>query len=504
MAGKTDPALSMNDANEQARASLMGLEQEYTRDDFAPQRASDAIAFFLEMQLAHKQRSAEAVKTFGKSCKLSPTIHDTGIGYEIQSQFLHQNADAVAHDAYVNGWGPEYKEPDLSAIKSETQRRLKQLDAERISANVGPWVNWLLKPPGISQGVPWLEHNKVEGKPFLVYETQIQQPAKYRADFPLRLAALASIQDWDWISWHYFSPHDEVGMIESPWDRPMDVTVGAHPQGYHYTYDEVQNATMRAAGHIFRGELLDPTKNPTKFIYGRKSLYDPASMDYGGSYGPDGMDMLQTVYQHGVRIEIDPTREDDKVIGPVVTFEERKTHNPYTPTPQIVFDWKKGFLTFDAPAVSAFTGLLANYGDNVAFTNGVTLSGVKIVNPPGIFDPVGDDEKYIAFALYTQDGKSLAETKRAALSLVSTSFNTGFEMGAGKAEPNKPATGGKAGGLPVLVTRVGATVEASALDGMTYVMRDWHLRDIGSGRIDGGKLEIPAGKPVFFIDLSRE
>jgi hypothetical protein len=500
MAGKTKARISMNDANPLAAAALDSAAQTYSRDDFAPARGSDVLEFLLSVQFSHKEKLAAAVKTWGRSTKLSPLIYDTGIGYEIQSQYLHQNADAVAHDAYVSGWGPEFKEPDLSEIRTENQRRLKTLDAERISANVGPWVNWLLKPPAISQGVPWLEHNKTEGKPFIVYETQIQQPAKYRADFPLRLAALATIQDWDWISWHYFSPHDDIGEEELPWEKALDVTSGSHPQGYHYTYDEVQNAMMRAAAFIFRDELLEPAMTPTKFIYGRKSLLDPASMDYAGSYGEGGFDMLQTTYQHGVRIEIDPEREDDEVIGPVVTFAERKTHNPYTPTPEIVFDWKKGFLSFDAPTAVAWTGLLANYGEKVEFANGVTLRDVEIVNPDGIYDPIRDDERYIAFALTSEDGKPLSETKRAALSLVSTSFNTGFSMNPD--DPHSPK-GGKSGSLPVLVARVGGTIEAPALDGMRYTLRDWNMTEIGSGTIIGGTLTLRADEPVFLVELER-
>ena len=36
----------------------------------------------------------------------------------------------------------------------------------------------------------------------------------------------------------------------------MDNTTGWHPQGYHFTYDAVQNSMMRAAAHMFRGGLL--------------------------------------------------------------------------------------------------------------------------------------------------------------------------------------------------------------------------------------------------------
>jgi hypothetical protein len=494
--GAVSTAVALNDANPQAKAALEGLKQEYKPEDFERQRGADVLEFLVDLHVSHKKREAAAVKSWGKSCRLSPLVYDTGIGYEIQSQWLHQNADAVAHDAYVNGTGPQYEEPDLATAKNERERYYRQLDKERISANNGKWVNWLLKPPGISQGVPWMEHNRAEDKPFLCYETQIQQPARYRADFPLRVLALASIQDWSFVCWHYFASGDDVATDPRPFDRTMDITTGGHPQGYHFTYDEVQNAMMRAAGHMFTGATLAPAPNPTKFIYGRKSLYEPESMNYGGSYGARGMDMLQTVYQYGARIQIDPKREDDQVIGPVVKFTDRLTHNPYTPTDQIVFDWKKGFLRMDAPGSVAFTGLLARYGSEVAFKNGVTLRNVAIANPPGIYEPMGDDEKYVAFALHSLDGKPLASCKRASLSLVSTSYNTGFRLWT-----EKEST--QAGTLPVLAARVSGTVVAPALRGMRYTLRDWHLQPLGTGVVTGDTLTVPNDKPVFVVELER-
>ena len=510
MAGKVKAAVSLNDANPLVQSVLEGSDQIYERKDFSVKRGEDVLQFLIELQMSHKKREAAQLKSWGRSCALSPLVYDTGIGYEIQSQYLHQNADAVAHDAYVNGWGPNDRKLEFAPGMSEHDKKLKRLDVERISANAsGPdgkplWVNWLLKPPGISQGVPWLEHNRVEGKPFLAYETQIQQPAKYRADYPLRLVALASIQDWDWVSWHYFASGDDVGENPRAFEKPMDVTSGSHPQGYHFTYDEVQNATMRAAALMFRNGSLRPAPNPTKFIYGRRSLLDPDSMTYAGSYGAKGLDMLQTVYQHGVRIQIDPTREDDQVIGPVVPFEKRLTHNPYAPTRQITFDWKRGFLMMDAPAAKAWTGLLARYGDEVKFDGGVKLRDVQIVNPIGIFDPVAPEEKYVAFALHSYDGKPLAQTRAAALSLVSTSYNSGFSMDLdGPRKDNGIPEKVSAGTLPVLTARVGATVEAPALDGMKYTFWDWNRQPIGSGTVRDGKLQIPADLPVFVVELTR-
>ncbi len=503
MAGITQTTVSINDANIHALEAVQALKQEYSREDFARQRGADVLEFLVGLQVAHKRRVEEQVKTWGRSTALSPVLYDTGIGYEIQSQYMHQNADAVSHNAYVNGFGPAFVEPDLSKFTKPREKKYEQLSAERLAANDGHWVNWLRKPPGIAQGVPWLEHNRVEGKPFLVYETQIQQPAKYRADFPLRLAALASIQDWDWICWHYWAPPDDIAQVERPFDRAMDITTGTHPQGYHYTFDEVQTAMMRAAGHLWRSGGFKPAPNPTKFIYGRKSLFDPESMVYAGSYGETGLDMLQTTYEYGVRIFIDPTRDDDEVIGPVVRFEDRNTHNPYRPTNQILFDWKKGYLSKDAPTGVAWTGMLAHYGEQVTFNHGVTLRNVVINNPEGIFQPVREDEKYIAFSLYATDGQPLENAKSASLSLVSTSFNTGFRLGDTVVNPYRPPQGTVGGRFPVLVARVGATIEAPALDGMSYTLRDWHMKEIGRGRVENGVFTLSSEQPVFVVEFER-
>jgi hypothetical protein len=495
MAGESDPGLSLNDASAVAAEALQNVRQSYNRRDFSDARGADVLEFFLGLQLAHKQRSEAALRTWGKSCALSPVIYDTGIGYEIQSQYLHQQADAVAHDAYVNGEGRLVPRPMTHENPTPLQVSQYELEVHRRAANDGRWNNWLLKPPGIAQGVPWLEHNRVEGKPYLCYETQIQQPAKYRADFPVRLGMLASIQDWDFVCWHYFGPVPGAGTLDRPFEAKLDVTTGGHPQGYHYTYDEVQNAMMRAMGLIWRQNLLKKAPEPTTFIYGRNALYDPASMDYAGSYGEMGMDMMQTTYEHGVRIFIDPTREDNEVIGPVVPFTAYSTHNPYRPTDEVEIDWQEGWMKLDAPGAAVFAGRMSPVGDELRFRNGVRLREVEIVNPEGLFDPVGED-RYLSFAVYAEDGKPLSGSDAVSLSLVSTSFNTGFMT-------KDAAPGGRtvAGTLPVLVARVGGTLEADWLKGKQFTLLDWHGAVISEGVLTEARLKIPSDQPVFVIEL---
>ncbi|MEX0654642.1 MAG: hypothetical protein WD534_09115 [Phycisphaeraceae bacterium] len=500
MTGTTDAQVSINDAGAHAVAALEALEQAYSRDDFAEQRGRDVLEFFTGLIVTHKQREAAAIKPLGRSTRLSPMIYDTGIGYRIQEQYLHQHADAVAHDAYINGMGND-RWDRVDEAEDELGRMLAELEAMAVEPNENRWINWLLKPPGIAQGVPWLEHNKAPGMPYLVYETQIQQPAKYRADFPLRLAALASIQDWDWVCWHYFGDGslDAIASTERPFERPMDITTGGHPQGYHYTYDQVQSATLRAAGHLFRNRLLEPTEHPTVFMYGRDKLYDPDSMPYGRSYGTLGMNMLGTVYEHGVRLWIDPNLPTSTVVGPQVTYEDRKTHNPYQPTDQITFDWEAGILRFDAPGAAAFAGLMSNVGDTLRFDAGdVTLRDVHIANDEGIYEPIEADHKYIAFALHSHDGQPLSEAQHVSLSLVSTSFNSGFAIG----NDEQPTQRGE---LPVLHARVAGTIEAPAIDGMRYTFYDWHLQPIGSGVVENGVLHVPndTEQPIFVIELQR-
>ncbi|MEX0653821.1 MAG: hypothetical protein WD151_06835 [Phycisphaeraceae bacterium] len=499
MTGATSAEVAINDAGAHAAEALRTLAQEYGPDDFVEQRGRDVLEFLTKLIITHKQAEADAVKPLGRSLSTSPMIYDTGIGYRIQEQYLHQQADAVAHDAYVNGVGAD-RWDQVEQAEDELGRMLAELSARAVEPNDGRWINWLRKPPGIAEGVPWLEHNRTPNMPYFVYETNIQQPAKYRADFPLRIGALAAIQDWDFVVWHYFGDGsmNELATTERPFDKPMDITTGWHPQGYHFTYDEVQAAMMRAAAIMFRHQHFEPAQHPTVYLYGRDTLYDPDSMPYGRSYGQRGMNMLGTVYEHGVRLWIDPAMQADAVIGPEVTYEQRWTHNPFQPTQQIRFDREKGYLWQDAPAAVAFTGMMAEVGDTLAFDNGVTLEEVSIHNPEGIYEPIDEDEKYIAFALSSLDDRPLAEAERISLSLVSTSFNTGFRLGEGDEQPTVR------GELPVLVARVAGTVHSDAIDGMRYTLYDWHMEPIGEGVVEGAALHIPNDQPVFVIELTRE
>ncbi|MEM6333025.1 MAG: hypothetical protein AAF823_06765 [Planctomycetota bacterium] len=485
LARPMDPAL-LNDANPLYRRGddrPDAAVDVITRRDVNGVRAADMLEFLTEMIVAHKLRLRDALKPEGKSLTLSPMIFDTGRGEGIQMQYMHQHADAVSHNAYING-NAKYGDDELA-----------------------PWDSGLDEFPRINEGVPWLEHNRPPNMPFLGYETQIQQPAKYRAEFPMRIASLAAIQDWDAICWHYFGPVKDIATANNPFDQPMDITVGGHPQGYHYTYDRTQSAIMRAAGLAWRLGHLPPAPEPTLFTFGRDSLFDPDSMQYGRAYDGRLPDFNTTTYTHGMRLLIDPTREDNAVDGPVVRLNDRALPSPAAAHPGIAFDWRRGSLVWDTPGSVGYVGFMARFGEEVVFdfpgasgsAGPIRLSDVTFDNPEGIAFPVdAEAERYVAFVMTSATQQPLDQTDSVVIALKSTSFNSGFELGSGRERRTQPGT------LPVLEVAVGATLHSPAHAGWAVRWIDWHGREIGADAFDAqGVLVVPSDARVWTLEASR-
>jgi hypothetical protein len=327
----------------------------------------------------------------------------------------------------------------------------------------------------------------------------------------MRLTAAAAIGDWDIICWFIYGH-----AFDSSNRKPFDGPIGIWHDYFQFAYDEVQNSAMKVCAEIFKNGLLAPAPKPTTFIFGRKTLYDPASMTYGKSYAEAATRFIPTFYRYGAQVVFDPSREDDSIEGPSYR-QGCYEPNPVKPNDQIEFDWSKGYLKFDAPGVLGYVGFYGQHGGPVTFSRKACIRDVSVKNPRGIAYPVTPEEGYVEITVASQDGKSLAKTKRALVSAVSTSFNTGYtldytkgtqgmhQMGPLNGPPQEftgpyPSVPGKE---PVLVARVGATIQCKDIDGMSYVLRDWHLKDLGQGTIKNGVLKIPADKPVFVIELRR-
>ncbi len=476
-------AVELNDTNPAAVAVFKTMESPIGREQCTAARAGDVISFFLELLIAHKTRCAAALKTWGKSCRLCPTVLDTGIGQSIHAQYVQLQGDAVAHASYMEG-----------------------IQTERFPKNHRRWPFYsaLDNPPQLSNDVPWLEHNRPEGKPFFVYETQLGGATKYRAEWPMLIAAAGSIQDWDAACWHFWSFNNYDLASPTPYSTKSHLSFpGNGAYQYDYTFDEVEQAAMRAAGAILRNSHAAPAPKPTLFSWGLPALLDPRSMDYAGDYdgGKGLMDMMATAYTYGERIAIDPQQKEFlKTRGPVVRKDGFEKPSPLQASPHVTHDYHKGHVLFDAPGVASYTGFLGQYGGaTVAFRNGVTLRDVRHSDPKNTPFPSGA-ERYTSFTLVSEDGKPLAQCQKALLVLVSASFNTGLKV------TTKP--GGeldwKWGDGPVLVTRVGASIVAPALVGMRYRCIDFDERVLAQGVIGrDGILKIPADKPIWLTELER-
>ncbi len=487
MAGKTQVVM-LGDTNPAAVAALKNVvAQAHTRDDFNRRRGEDVIEFLLNMLIDHKQRVKAALKEFGKSCALSVCLFDTGEGYNTQYTWLHQQGDAVSICTYMSG-----------LMHDKQDKRF-------------PWNTLLDEPPRVAWNVPWVETQRIPGKPYLVYENTEDNPSKYRAEWPYLMASLASIQDMDAVCFHLFNNHLVDSDDPERYSKRMDYSAPyiKGPEGFHHRYDEVMTSAIRGAGQIFRNDSLPPAPNPTTYTFGRRTLYDPASMDYGQAYGTYGPSVQPTTFRYGTRMLCDPTVEGDKVDGPVVSSRAIYESNPIRPAPGIEYDWHQGHLIFDRPDTKTYVGFFGERtSKKVTFSDNVTLDNVSVINPEGMIYPVTPEENYIAFSLTTRDGKPLADSKNGQISLVSTSFNSGVVINEDNIKleylwgRNKESLT-SIGEAPALVARAGATVTAPALNGMTYVFKDWYLKPIGEGTITDGKLVIPTDKPIFIVELSR-
>jgi len=484
LASPVDLTKMVSDANPGALDALTARKQQYGRGDFVRQRGADVLEFLAGLHIAYKTAQRDAARKMGRGLGRVPILFDTGDHFNIQTLYLNQHADAVAKCTYSWAFAPDRQSPRF------------------------PWLSGLDEYPRTSQGeTPWAEEGRIPGKPFFIYETQINNPSKYRCEYPYRLAALAAIQDMDIVCWHLFGrPNDPDE--ERPYEKQINYSMkGLEVEGVHYKNDEIYSSVMRSAGYMFRNGALDPVKKPTVMTFGKNSLYDPASMDYGASYGNRGKYIAGTVYRYGLAMRVDTSLIRDKTEGETA---QRGFFDacPVKPTSQIAFDWKKGNLVLDAPSAKAFTGFYADYGGPVAFSNGIRLSNVTIVNPKDIAYPMKENEKFISFGIIAVDGQSLDKSRKVMVSLVSTSFNTGFKINEDSIAAGKPYDGlvvGDTTGIkpPVQIARVSATLQVPMLDGMKYEFKDWHFRTVGNGTISKGQLRIPADVPVFYAELTR-
>ena len=143
---------------------------------------------------------------------------------------------------------------------------------------------------------------------------------------------------------------------------------------------------------------------------------------------------------------------------------------------------------------------------------GEKLEGITLNIPDGT-PFVRDGERYVCFAMCSQDGKPLAGSGDIVAMAVSTSWNTGFKIDMDKYDTEFKATGHgpisaarsiEGGDLPVLVTRVGWTLNAPWLAGMSADRHDFSLETYRTDQLDSSSLSVGADEPLFFVNLKHK
>jgi hypothetical protein len=317
--------------------------------------------------------------------------------------------------------------------------------------------------------------------PTVLYETNAGRPGPYRAEYPIKLAALASYQDWDGIFWHYWSPTD------NPHDVAYLTGTLAPPEPTHYwaavqhQIDPVMDTAMALGGEIFLGNRIPPAKDPDVFKVGNKALFSYSAFR--------GINVADATFAEGSRILYAPKDDsgvtlNGKEVPPAGRIEKAIASGEY-----VTWDWPNGRLIIDAPTVKAYVGKV---NGDFRFSDGVTLGNISTPS--------------ITFVMVSADGKPFTgpeATKRILMDGVCDAKNTGFDfdynvqggpLDQAKAVHNQ-------GHEPILVDKVEYTVWfPNQLDG-TLKNYDFALREAGSTTIDKSNQVIQQGATPFMDAL---
>jgi hypothetical protein len=260
----------------------------------------------------------------------------------------------------------------------------------------------LTKPPASYL----IDSGTVQGSATVMYETNIGRPDKYRAEYPFRLAALASWQDWDAIFWHYWGP------VDGQSDEVYLTTPLQYERVEHYwaaviqENDPVLCSAFALAGRIFLNHDLHTAPNPITFDVGSKALY---SFDYA-----NGLDLARPTFSGGATMNIDPSKPSGVSANGGPLPEGPRLTGAVAMGDQVIWDWPNGRMIIDTPMAKAYVG---KFTGPYKFKDGIEVGDV---NTP-----------FVAFGMVSADGKPLVGangSKRVYVTAVFDARNTGFQF----------------------------------------------------------------------------
>ena len=346
------------------------------------------------------------------------------------------------------------------------------------------------------QRPPWKGHYATDtsclraaGTPYCPVAGAARTNDPYRAAAPVIRALWAAWQDWDGVFTYWWGYFLDKKPLRSNADYRREGLRYATPEKrsscFEICHDEIALSQHRVASAILRRGLLAPAASPTVFRLGRRTLFGPAATDYYHRRWPE---IPATAWSRGAFVKLDPTWDGEmEAVGPT----GKPPDAPLAWPNGVTWDWQNGRIVADTPKVKAFLGTIDG---GFTFKDGVSLSGVS--------------RRFICFALASEDGQPLARSRRAVMSLVSQSANTGVRFDSTKVTKNRfgylqPHTGCvSSGGLPIVVNRVTARITLPPLPGRLCRKLDFAGRQLTvEPAIDS--ITLREDEPAFYCELTR-
>lgn len=336
-----------------------------------------------------------------------------------------------------------------------------------------------------------MDSQTVAGKPTVIYETNAGRPNPFRGELPLRIAAFASWQDWDAVFWHYY--HSSFGGDDETY------LVKAMPyisRSHYWTCVETERdplmlSCLAMAGRMFLGGGVAPAPHPVTYRVGKQALFSYRRFH--------GVATRRAAFETGAAIRFEPDADIDVQLEGA--DEARFAAPPKPPLrsgDQIVWDWAKGRLVIDAPAVKVYVGPTDG---NCRFRDGIVVGGFST--------------GWAAFVMASADGRPLTgpnATRRIFLNARLDAKNTGFAMDASAAPPDggfvppleQAAKIRSAGHAPVLEDAVAYTVWLPRTVRGLWQGYDFALRRIVQRPVRETNRLVHDGTPLFMSVLDIE
>jgi hypothetical protein len=340
------------------------------RADYPAARAADVVHFFCDVTDSFNQQMRATVRAQarpGVGSAVVPVVFDTGSEPSGPQMYNESLGDATSFGTYQFAFHSSLTVPPALYIMD----------------NQSTWR-----------------------KPVLIYETQSIRPGPFRAEYPLRVAALAGWQDWDGVFFHYWKgdgDQPDEGYQGAPMDLPRK---GYMDGGIYPDADPAYCASLAIAGRAFRSGAVAPAPDPVVYQVPLTTVYGYAT--------EKGIDMRRDTFSRGAYAAFTGA-VGTPTAPPVSVAAEVPVTGAVRSGTQVLYDWPNGRMVIDTPTMKAYVG--QPHGA-YRFSDGLVLEQVST--------------PFVAFAMVSADGKPLVgegASRRIYLTAHFDARNTGFRLG---------------------------------------------------------------------------